>query len=111
MNLLKALVVGMGGLIAVGIAVLAWGLAHHWGRGEQGASISVAAPVSGSAAADPAFSATDVAAPPGTHFEQMAATADRLLLRFSGLDGERIVVVDPRTGRVTGTISVAPGAK
>ena len=108
MNLLKAFVIGMGLLIAIGVAVLAYGFAHQWGKSAAPpAAQAPAAPVS----AEPAAVATDVIAPPGTHFEQMSTTSDRLLLRFSGPDGERILAVDPRTGRVTGTISVAPPAK
>lgn len=100
---LKALVFGMAALLLAGIGVLAWGLARHW----QGAEMPAAA---GDADAQ-SFAAAQVPAPPGMRFEQMTATADRVLIRFSGAEGERIVVLDARSGRVTGTIQIPPADK
>ena len=110
MRLLKAFVIGMGVLIVVGGGVIAWGLVRQWNQHGPGggatAVTSLAAP-----AAEQAYASVDVPAPEGMKFVQMTTTADRVLLHFSGPDGERIVMVDPRTGRVTGTISVAPSGK
>ena len=107
MQLLKVLVIGMAGLIAIGIAVLAWGLSSHWGRLAGPAQDQPSAPLAG----EGGYVAAEVPAPAGTHLEQMATTSDRLLLRFAGPEGDRIVIVDPHSGRVTGTIAIAPGGK
>jgi hypothetical protein len=121
MQLLKVFVVTMALVILVGIGVLAYGMAHHWnklgGTAEQAAA--PAAPLSGSEAA-PARDATatsatpyaiTVPAPAGMHLEQMSTAGSRALLRFTGPQGDRIVVVDPSSGRVTGTISVPPAGQ
>jgi len=103
MRLLKVFVIGMGLIIVIGGAVLVWGLAHQWNRstGQSGATTTPGASDSG-------YAAVDVPAPDGMSLTQMATTTDRLLLRFSGPRGERIIVVDPRTGRITGNITVTP---
>ena len=102
MRLLKALVFGMGALILVGIGVLGWGLAHRVAPGASSAGPGID---------EPSYSSIEVPTPDAMAFQQMSATADRLLLRFSGAAGERIVVVDPKSGRVTGTIDVPPAGK
>ena len=122
MGFLKAVVIGMAGLIVIGITVMAWGLAHHW--------TGLLSPSSTSAAAGPSVAAprapitavttatTTAGAPPvaltvpppeGMHFEQMVATDGMVVLRFAGPQGQRIVTVDPRTGQIGATIAVPPG--
>jgi hypothetical protein len=103
MRLLKVFVILMALVIAVGAGVLVWGFAHHWNRMAASGDAAAASP-----AADSSYAAAEIPAPNGMSFAQMATTSDRLLLRFSGPQGERIVVVDPRTGRVTGNIAVTP---
>jgi len=105
MRLLKAFVIFMALAIAVGAGALVWGLAHHWNRAVASGDATSAVP-----AADSSYVAAEIPAPNGMTFAQMSATSDRLLLRFSGPAGDRIVVVDPRTGRVTGNIAVTPAA-
>jgi hypothetical protein len=105
MRLLKAFVIGMGLLIVVGGALLVWGLAHQWNR-----STAQAAATPTTAETDTGYASADIPAPSGMSLAQMATTGDRLLLRFSGPQGERIIVVDPRTGRITGNIAVTPAA-
>ena len=103
MRLLKALVIGMGAAIVLGIAALAWLLLDRWGLHAAGQG--------GGITADAGYTAMQVPTPDGMRFEQMTATADRVLLRFSGPEGERIVVVDPRSGQVTGSIAIPPPPK
>ena len=113
MQFIKVIVVVMALLIVAGVGVLGWGLTHRWNRlgaaSEPAAMAAapVAAPVSG---ADAGYAAIDVPAPPGTSFAQMETAGDRVLLRFTGAAGEKIVVIDPRTGRITANISISPAA-
>jgi hypothetical protein len=104
MRLLKAFVIGMGLLIVIGGALLVWGLAHQWNRSAQ-----VGAPPTPTDT-DLGYVAAEVPAPAGMSLTQMTATSDRVLLRFSGPQGDRILVVDPRSGRITGNIAVTPAA-
>lgn len=119
MRMLKAVVIGTAILIVVGVGVLIWGVTHHWSESSgklapsaassnSGAAAGVA-PTVGSSAQESI--AAEIAAPDGMHFDQMTATADRVLLRFVGPLGDRILVVDPKSGRVIGTISIAPSPK
>jgi hypothetical protein len=103
MRLLKLIVIVMALVIVAGGGVLVWSLAHHWNRLAGNAEAPIAAPAS-----DSSYASVEVPAPAGMSFAQMAATTDRLILRFTGAQGERIVIIDPRTGRVAGTIAVTP---
>ena len=45
--------------------------------------------------------------PPGTRIVGIAATQDRLALQLQGGGKDRVVLVDPRAGTVTGRITLA----
>jgi putative heme iron utilization protein len=45
--------------------------------------------------------------PEGTRIAGIAATADRLAVQLQGGGGDRVVLVDPRTGALAGRISLA----
>jgi hypothetical protein len=101
MKSLKALVIGMGVLIVVGLALLGYGLYRNMGH--QASAKAVAAEV-GDGGHPYFFVELPVTA--GNRLEQMAVAGEKVILRFSGTDGERILVLDPLTGRLTGTISL-----
>jgi hypothetical protein len=103
MKSLKALVIGMGLLIVIGLALLGYGLYRNTGH----RSVAKAVPVDVGDVEHGYFS-VDLPVPAGNHLEQMAVAGDRVILRFSGADGERILVLDPRTGHLTGTIALVP---
>lgn len=114
MGLLKSVVIGTAILIVAGIGVLIWGVTHHWNDSSTKTASPAAAPATVAPAAAgtaPESIAAEIAVPEGAHLEQMSTTADRLVLRFAGPQGDRIMVVDPKSGRVTGTISVVPASK
>ncbi len=119
MQVLKVIVIGLAVVIVVGTGVLAYGWTHHWNRSASTADAPpnpppdhVHAPMTDTdASADGAPYDVTVPAPEGMHFEQMAVAGNRALLRFSGPQGERILVVDPRSGRVTGAIGVTAAGK
>ena len=102
MKALKTLVIAMGLLIVVGIGLVGYGLT----RSKQPHTLLENAPVE---VAGGVF-ASQVAIPPGTKLDQVTATADRVVLRFSGPTGDALVLVDSHTGKVAGTIALTPGS-
>jgi hypothetical protein len=98
---LKILVISMGFLIVIGIALVGYGLTHS-----RHAAPSVAETV---AAKGPAgYFSTELPVPRGGKLEQMAATGDRLVLRFTGGESERILLLDVHSGQLTGSVTLVP---
>lgn len=96
MRALKAIVIGMAVLLVLGFGALVVAMVDV---GRKGGPNPPSQP-------GPPF-ALDLPAPPGTRLQGVDAVGGRLILRFAGDAGTRLVVVDPETGRVTGTIVVA----
>ena len=94
MRALKVATIVMGVLIVVGTTVLIGTIAHR-----------VAAPPPASLPA--ASLALMLDEPAGTHIAGIAAAGDRLAVQLQGGGGDRIVLLDPRTGSVVGRISLA----
>jgi len=90
MRALKFLTVAMGVLILAGTAVLV-GVIFH-----RATAPAVSRPV-----------ALVLDQPEGTRIAGIAATQDRLAVQLQGGGADRIVLVDPRTGTVTGRIALA----
>ncbi|MDR3437937.1 hypothetical protein [Telmatospirillum sp.] len=108
MKALKALVIGMGVLIIVGLALVGYGLSNNSLRKPPPAVAGGGAvPLSGEPAGR-AYYSVEVPVTAGNHLEQMAVSGDKVLLRFAGSEGDRILVVDPQTGHLSGTISLVP---
>lgn len=101
MKALKTLVVGMGLLLVIGLGIIGWGVARNLSPQSHRAA---------PADAGPTYTA-EVMVPGGSHLEQMATAGDRIVLRFSGPEGERILVVDPHSGQVTGRITLLPESR
>jgi len=91
MNGLKALVIGMGIMIVVGIGLVGYGLSR---------SHVAAAPGSGEK-----FSA-DLPIPHGYKLVSLNTTQDRVILLLSGADGDRILMLDAHDGHVAGSVSL-----
>lgn len=107
MKSLKALVVSMGILIVVGLIFLGYGVYRNLGRPGKSASES-ATVLAPAGAADGGYFAVDLPLPTGGKLEQMAVAGERIVLRFSTPEGDRLTLVDPRTGHVTGTVALVP---
>lgn len=124
MHALKGLVVGLGVLIIAGFVLLAYGfylkitdpefrvLKAERGRPAAAATepaIDPSEPRSGPASATAGFGEVRLALPEGCTVVEMRPDGGRLYLR-TGPEGlcERIVVVDARTGAVTGTLAIRP---
>lgn len=120
MKALKGLVIGMGLLIVLGLGLLGYGMMRNASKASaQATPTSVSAPVSGASVAKESgkdtakqgsYFSSEVSVAPGESLEQMTAIGDRLALRFNKGGEQRIVVIDPATGQIGGTIALVPQA-
>ena len=124
MHVLKGLVIGLGLLIAAGMALFAYGLYQKIADPEftffpddtgDGAAAPAPAPAPAPAAPAPrlpapgAFGTIAVPLPEGCVLARVIPEGDRLYLRIGPAGRcERVVVVDAATGSVLGTITVGP---
>lgn len=113
MQLLKSLVIGMGVLILVGLALLAYGIVQKtrdpgW-RMVSPPPAQPAPAASGAAPAARAFGDVNLRLPEGCAIEALRPDGERLYLTI-GPAGPcaRVVVVDVARGRVLGTIKTGP---
>lgn len=88
MRLLRVLVVVMGVMIVAGVAALGVLLTRR---------ISAAPP--------PALT-TSLDEPEGTRIASMTTTADTVAIHLQGGGPDRIIMVDPRSGRITGRVGL-----
>ncbi|HEX3576441.1 MAG TPA: hypothetical protein VHU42_17730 [Rhodopila sp.] len=100
MRALKVAVVVMGVLIVLGTVGLVVGIAR------RSAAPSVAA-LPASVAALPASVSAVLDEPAGTHIAGIAAVRDRLAVQLQGGGADRVVLIDPASGAVSGRISLA----
>jgi|SRR5579864_837769 len=104
MRALKILVVVMGVLLVVGVAVVIATIVYR--AIHQGVSTVAVAP----AASPHAFGSATVRLPAGAKVVEMRNVGSRLVLRFERVDGtEALLVLDPETGAVLGTIELRAG--
>src|SRR5580692_9617322 len=94
MRALKIAVIIMGVLIVVGTTALIVVVVHR---------LASPAPL---AAALPASVAATLDEPAGTRIAGIAAVRDRLAIQLQGGGTDRVVLIDPATGAVTGRISL-----
>ncbi len=104
MKAIKALVVFLGVLLLVGLGLLGYGLYSK-------------APMKGTPSAASGRPASTVVAefghlavpiPAGYRIEQMLVAGERVVLRLSGGGPERILVLDPAQGKMTGGFALTP---
>jgi hypothetical protein len=90
MRFLKVLTVAMGVLIVLATTVLVVVIARR-----IGGSSAPGGPV-----------ALVLDEPAGTRIVGIAGTADRLAVQLQGAGAERVVLIDPRSGAVTGRVTL-----
>ncbi|HLN24852.1 MAG TPA: hypothetical protein VK558_12815 [Patescibacteria group bacterium] len=108
MKALKALVISMGLLVVAGLVLVGYGLYRN-SHNPSGTASSAA----GARAANGAvgYFSVDLPVPAGSKLEQMTTAGDRVILRFTGGEAERILVLDPQTGQVAGNITLVPQSR
>lgn len=99
---IKALVAFMGILLLSGLGLLAYGVATKTGQG----GAKPAAPIFRSED----FGTVAVPVPAGAKVEQTLVVAERVVLRLSGGGPDRLIVLDPANGNVSGSFVLAPEA-
>jgi hypothetical protein len=109
MRALTVLTIVMGVMILAGTGVLVAVIAHRIvSPAPGGAVLSSSASLSSeasTAAAAPGPVVLDE--PAGTRIAGIAAAGDRLAVQLQGGGADRVVLVDPRSGAVTGRITLA----
>ena len=100
MKAIKALVLFMGILIVAGLGVLGYGLSQ---QPDDKAAAPTEITVSGTGG-ESFFGTVSVTLPTGSRIEQVLVAGERVVLRIiGGADGERLVVLDPRSGAIAGS--------
>jgi hypothetical protein len=107
MKSLKALVIFLGALLIGGFGLLIYGFATHLPRGD-GRPTPAAARLAAPPKPVAPFGTVQVPVPDGAHVAQVVAVGGRLVVRLTGDD--RLVVLDPRSGRVVGEFVLTPPA-
>lgn len=103
MKAIKALVVFMGVLLVVGLGLVGYGVATKTGAPPPTTkSRAVAATVGGE------FGSVNVSLPAGARLEQTLVAGEKLVLRVTGGGPDRLIVLDPADGRVTGSFVLSP---
>jgi hypothetical protein len=118
MQALKLVVVGLGVLIVISIGLLGWGFYSKLKRSEGAGDATpaqVAPPLADSGSAPgqamppAAFGEVRVALPPGCTAVEMQPHAGKLYVRIGPAGPcERILVIDGTSGRLLGSIVLAP---
>jgi len=90
MRALKVLTVVMGVMIVVGVVALGVVMTQRLGGLAAGAGVSAT-----------------LDEPAGTSIVTIAATADRIAVQLHGGGPDRVVLVDPKTGKPAGAIKLA----
>lgn len=104
MKAVKILVAVMTALMIAGLGVLGYGLYTKAGPTGRG---SVAA---GIASPGEMFGTVVVPLPAGGRVEQMVVADGRLAVRIGGSGGDRVVILDPASGRVLGRFDLTAEA-
>lgn len=101
MKAIKALVLFLGLLLVAGLGLLGYGLFA------KKAPKAGASHISGGIVASE-FGTMSVPVPAGSRIEQITSAGERIVVRLSGPGPERLLVIDPAQGRVSGSFVLTP---
>ncbi len=103
MKAIKILVLSMAAVLVVGFGFLIWGLSG-------GARVSPSASAKHSVVAGPAeFGDIRIDLPVGGKIDQVLAVGDKVVVRVVGAGADRLMVLDPVTGKSSGSFVLEPG--
>lgn len=106
-GVLKSVTVGLGFLIVGGLVLLGYGVVQQTGKLKTGKDTPAA--TSPAAEGLKPFGTLELKEPLGTEILEMATGSGRLFLRLGGGGkSERILVIDPESNEILGTIEVVP---
>ncbi|MBC7905667.1 MAG: hypothetical protein H7Y60_02840 [Rhodospirillaceae bacterium] len=103
MKAIKALVVFMGILLVAGLGMIGYGVATKTGKPDM-----VAKPVSAAPVAGAQFGEITIPVPAGARLDQTLVVGQMVVLRVTGAGTERLIVLDPADGRITGSFVLSP---
>lgn len=107
MRALTVVTIVMGVMILAGTGVLVAVIAHRiFSPAPGGASLAGGAATAGAPTAGAAPVSLVLDEPAGTRIAGIAAAGDRLAVQLQGGGTDRVVLVDPRSGAVTGRITL-----
>lgn len=104
---IKALVAFMAILLVAGLVLLGYGLMNVKPTTKKPAA-AVASSVAGTDG--DSFGTVVVPVPAGARVEQTLVVGEKVVLRLSGAGGERLLVLDPDDGTVSGAFVLTPEA-
>ena len=106
---LKALLIGMGVLIIIGTAVVVGVIIHRtYVASTRSRPVS---PIAGPVPAPPSVPAFHIMipVPPGSSIKTLVAIDHRLAVQLATPNGDRIILINPRTGAITGRLTLGQG--
>jgi hypothetical protein len=106
MKALKILVISMGLLIVIGLGLVGYALTRKAPR--PGA---VATPGTVESSVPASVFAIQYPVPKGMRLEQVSVSGDRIILRLSGPEGDKLVLLNSHTGELAGTINLIQDSK
>ena len=107
MRAIKTIVVVLGALIIAAFGLLVYGLSQNWQRATRPAA--TAAPPSAPRVAAPAktWGRASLGLPADSHIQSVTPAGNLVVVHVVAGSDERLVVLDPATGTVVGTFTVA----
>jgi len=106
-GILKSVTVGLGFLIVGGLVLLGYGVVQQTGKLKTGKDTPPAIAPDGESLKP--FGTLELKEPQGTEILEMATGSGRLFLRLGGEGkAERILVIDPESNQILGTIALVP---
>jgi hypothetical protein len=104
MRALKTIVITLGVVLLGGIGLLIYGLSQSWHRvTDAQPRLGPTAPISSG------WGRTALGDATASRVTALTAAGELVAIHLRGERGDRVVIVDPRTGSVVGTFSVGDG--
>lgn len=110
MRALKTIVTALGLVLLGAMGLLIYGLSQNWHRATQ-APAAVTRPASPTPPlAGGGWGRIELGDSPGWRVESIAPAGDLVAVHLRGERGDRVVIVDPRSGTVAGTFTAGETA-